>query len=479
MGQRHPILSGSGDTKDNRRFLDALERALPEREFAPVAAWASTFFGYQQTWLFDTWRFSLLVKCRQIGGSHAYAGTAVLWGLLGEDTSIVSVGERESAEVLSKVARHAMALVRLGSEWARPVSNSSTRLTLASGARIFALPSTSGGRGQSGNMLLDEAAYFEHPEEVWDGASATVLHGYRMRVCSTPNGVGNLFHQLVRDHERIGYRLHLTTLEQARADGIKVSEEECWKMARGDSRLYDQLFNCSFLDSELQYIPTEAIDACCVTDTYTYEGDFFAGLDIGRTADRTTLVVLRKVRSDLRVVSWIATCKRTDWDALEALVAWCFAAFNPRRLCVDSTGLGAFPAERLQKRHGKQRVEPVIFTLQTKEELATGLYSAFAEQTIRMPKTTAAIRTPDGMTKGERRDPEPKSAETLRQDLCAIRREVTAAGNVRYDAPRTDEGHADSAWALALALHACGNAPGKRHEILPTTVKPRGVFELG
>jgi hypothetical protein len=35
---------------------------------------------------------------------------------------------------------------------------------------------------------------------------------------------------------------------------------------------------------------------------------------------------------------------------------------------------------------------------------------------------------------------------------------VTSAGNVRYDAARTDEGHADSAWALGLALHAA-NAP--------------------
>jgi len=41
------------------------------------------------------------------------------------------------------------------------------------------------------------------------------------------------------------------------------------------------------------------------------------------------------------------------------------------------------------------------------------------------------------------------------QELASIRRIITAAGNIRYDAPRTSEGRADRAWALALALYAC------------------------
>lgn len=434
------ILSGSGDNDANRQFLSTLARALPEREYVPVESWLSTFFGFQQNWLLDPHRFSLLVKCRQIGGSHTYAGTAVLWGILGESTSIVSVGEREGSEVLDKVAKHAMALHRLGSEWAKPVATSATRLTLASGAKVFALPATSGGRGQSGNVLLDEAAYFEHPEEVWDGASATVLHGYRMRVCSTPNGVGNLFHELVSGHEKLGYRLHSVSLEQARADGIKVDDAECWKMARGDPRLYDQLFNCSFLDSELQYIPGEFITRATI-ERPSEDGDVYAGLDIGETRDRTVLVLLRK-KGNAKHVFHVESHPRTDDSLLDALVGKAFGFHRAKRLCADATGLGSMPATRFQKRYG-DKFEPVDFTLKSKEEMATGLYSAFAEEELKVPRVFLLANLDE--------------AALLRADVAAVRRIVSDAGNVKYDAPRTQSGHADRAWALMLALKAAQN----------------------
>src|SRR5688572_22772830 len=96
------VLSGSGRTESNRRFLEKLASALPPREAAAVLSWISTFYGYQQNWLLDSNRFTVLVKCRQIGASHTYAAAAILWALLGEDTSIVSIGQREANEVLEK-----------------------------------------------------------------------------------------------------------------------------------------------------------------------------------------------------------------------------------------------------------------------------------------------------------------------------------------------------------------------------------------
>lgn len=435
------ILSGSGNTPENRRFVETLERALPEREAAPALSWLSTFYGFQQNWLLDAHRFSVLNKCRQIGASHTYAAAGILWALLGEETSIVSVGERESTEVLKKVAKHAIVLERLGSAWAKPKAASATRLTLSSGGTIVALPATSGGRGQSGNMLLDEAAYYQRPEEVWDGAAATVLHGYRMRVSSTPNGVGNLFHSIVRDHAKLGYRLHQVKLDDARADGLKVDEAECWKMARGDPRLYDQLFNCSFLDNELQYIPGEFISRATV-DKVDADGDVYAGLDIGETRDRTVLVLLRKSGAR-KSIFHVESHKRTDDALLDALVGKAFGFHRAKRLCADATGLGSMPATRFVKQYGS-KFEPVDFTLTTKEEMATGLYSALAEEELKIPRQLPVS--------GE------DEAALLREDIAAIRRVVSEAGNVKYTAPRTDAGHADRAWSAMLALRAAQNS---------------------
>jgi phage FluMu gp28-like protein len=465
------VLRGAGRTEYNRNVLAKLQQALPPREWEAVSLWISQFYGFQQTWLLDREKFSLLLKCRQIGASHTYAAASVLWGIFAEETSIISEGEREATDVLKKVVKHATALEQFGSKWARVESLSATRCGLASRGTIVALPATSGGRGKSGNILLDEMGYYQHPKEVWDGAAAVVTHGGKLRGMSTPNGVGNLFHTLWSDpRANKGYRKHRVTLDDARADGMVINDAECWSMAHGDSRLYQQLFCCEFLDGNLQFISSDLVNAASVDDLYTYEGEYFGGLDIGRTVDRTVLIVVRKRPDEHRVLAWIASCKRTDFDALEALVEWAFQVFKLRRLCVDATGMGAFPAERLQKKHGQLRVEPVVFSQPVKEDLATTLYSAFAEQNLSIAKTDAAIRLPYGISASLVRQLEPKAAEQLRTDVCAIRREITSAGNVRYDAPRTDEGHADSAWALALALHACGKAPGKKFVVEPQSV---------
>lgn len=459
----------------NPASLEPYRRTLPANEFAALEAWLSTFWDFQLEWLLEPAASAACNKSRQIGVSHTTSGVGVIWGAFhGELTTIISVGQLESAEVLDKAKKHADILVRLGSRMAvRGARDNATELSFASGGRILALPST-GGRSFAGHVFLDEYGYQDHAADVWDAAAAVTLLGYRLRVVSTPNGIGNEFHRLwdgIRAGKIKGWKAHEIPIKRAIAEGYPVDLERCWSLAKGDPRLFAQLFECSFLDGNLQYISTELVSAAEADDLYTYEGDYFAGLDIGRTVDRTVLVVLRKRPDDIRVIAWIAVCKRTDSDQLEALVDWAFQVFKLKKLSVDATGMGAFPAERMQKRHGKFHVDPVNFTGPSKEELATTLYSSFSERTLKIPRTDAALRLPHGLSPQliQSAAPfiQPKAAEQLRADVCSIRREITAAGNVRYDAPRTDEGHADSAWALALALHACGRAPGKKGEIVP------------
>lgn len=461
--------------------LERYRIALPAAEYQALECWVSTFWSFQKPWLLESAAMAECLKSRQIGMSHTTSGKGVLWGAFhGELTTFISVGQLESEEVLDKAKKHAAVLVGLGSKMARPVSTNTTEIRFASGGRILALPS-SGGRGFTGNVFLDEYAYQEHASAVWDAAAAVTLLGGKLRVASTPNGVGNEFHKLWTKASQ-GWAKHEIPIQRAIDDGYPVDLKKCWALAKNDPRLFDQLFNCKFLDGAQQYIPTDLITAASVADLYTYEGEYYGGLDIGRTVDRTVLIVVRKIADGTLVLAWIASCKRTDSDALKALVDWTFKVFRLRRLCVDATGMGAFPAEEMQKRYGKLRVEAVTFTQPVKEDLATGLYSAFAERKLRIAQNDNALQLPQG-TPSELRAQGPASlppqaAEQLREDLCAIRREITSSGNVRYDAPRTDEGHADSAWALALALHATGTVPGRKHEIAPKSAEERAGVKI-
>jgi phage FluMu gp28-like protein len=101
-----------------------------------------------------------------------------------------------------------------------------------------------------------------------------------------------------------------------------------------------------------------------------------------------------------------------------------------RRGAIDSTGMGSAIAERVQEEF-PGRIEPVTFTAGRKQAMAIRMKRHFEERTLRIPDD-----------------------RNLRRDVAAVKRVITSAGNIRFDAERTSDGHADRFWALALALHA-------------------------
>lgn len=441
---------------------------LPPEEWAAMSAWMTGLYPFQLRWLLEPSRRACCVKARQIGWSHTTAANGVIWGAMhGELTTIVSIKQEGSDEVLDKAEKHASVLSALGSSMAMPVKSNSTELHFASGGRIIALPS-SGARGYTGNVILDEFAYHQRPGDVWDATvPAAGLGGFRVRVMSTPNGAGNDFHSLVESikAEKIkGWKLHEVDIDQAIADGFPVDLDNCWSDAKGDPRLFSQLFKCGFLDGLNQYLPTESVnDARKPIIPYTGQLRCFAGLDIGKTSDHSVLIVITVDPQGHKAVVWIRRLKRTDYKSLHEAVAQAFVSFPIVRLCVDATGLGSFEADRIVATYGKGRIEPVNFTAAVKEDLATSLYSNLVHRTLDLPENDKSVI--DGSVRGRPQRPiaiEAGAAEALCADLLKLRREVTSAGNVRYDAARTDEGHADSAWALGLALHAAAIPVGYR-----------------
>jgi len=100
------------------------------------------------------------------------------------------------------------------------------------------------------------------------------------------------------------------------------------------------------------------------------------------------------------------------------------------RACVDATGLGMQLAEDLQTKWGA-KVEPVEFQLANKESMATNIRRQFEERLVRIPP-----------------------AAFIRRSINAVKRFTSPTGHFRFDADRTEQGHADEFWALALALAA-------------------------
>ncbi len=166
------------------------------------------------------------------------------------------------------------------------------------------------------------------------------------------------------------------------------------------------------------------------------------------------------VLGGVRYLVHVETIKRTDSDGLEAMVDRAFDRWKLKRLCIDSTGLGSFPSDRIKKKHSEKidvahrrpRVECIDFTPNSKEALATGLYAAMTGGTLKLPKTDIAFPS---IASGANTANTAGTAAQLRKEIASLRRVITAAANVRYETPHTTEGHGDRAWALMLGLHAC------------------------
>ncbi len=463
-------------------------RHLQPREFAGFHAWLTIFYAFQLTWLFEDARFAVANKARQIGWTHTTAGLLVLWAAFRrQPCTIISRGAKEAQEVLEKCRWHIAVLRKLGCErMVATIRSSDERIVFNTGGSIVALPAT-GGRSFSGNLFLDEFAYHPNPDKLWDAAAPSTSLGYKLRVVSTPNGAGNEFHSLweratglrtdVDERAPPAARLvrwvpYEVPLQVAVDQGFPVDVGACWTIyAKGDPRLFDQLFNCSFLDSVLQYLGSDKINACRVARTLLPDGPgvFYAGLDIGREVDLTTLAVVRDHQGVADLVH-LETKKRTDDEGLQAMVDWAFRRYKLRRLCLDKSGLGTFPSDRMKKRHGdrvevphrRNRVEALDFTPKNKEMLATNLYAVVTDAKVRLPMEDRHLPTFERRDLDEKGEEvggpipvnEPGTAAAIVRELASIRRIITPSGNVSYDAPRTRDGHADRAWALALALHA-------------------------
>ena len=412
---------------------------------------------YQRNFVTDESRFRLVVKSRRIGFSFIVAYADVIRAIgyrvwidergqvqseydpgKGVDQIIISASMRQAKLFLAECVRHLKALeVILGEKLIEVDGYEVVRL--ANGRVLKALPANPDTiRGETGDVTLDECQSIPRAYLVWAAAKAVANrtlgnhHGYRVNVCGTPLGDDNLFFDLA--HKEIGsaFSKHIIDIYRAIADGFP-EDVASLRLEHPDSDIFAQEFECQFLSSATRYISAEQYDSCLYFD----DGEIpnqghrvgYAGMDVGRKSDGDPSVILTLQR--ILDTNWQESCesrKGAGWDDQEAWVGEVLG--KAQRIAIDSTGMGNQFGERLVKRFGP-RVDPVEFTIKTKEMLATGLKLAIERKKIR-------LRADD---------------TELRRDVLSLRKTITKHGNVTYEAARTKDGHADRAWALALAIY--------------------------
>jgi len=367
--------------------------------------------------------------------------------------------------------------------------NMETRVTVAGKTGrvkvLAANPRTA--RGFSGDLILDEFDWQEDQRGIWEAAEPILSSNpdYLCRIATTLNGRRMMWEMM---HSGL-YKVVAIRRSDAFKQGLKIyhpvtrkeiTPDEARSVAL-DKRAYDQNYENIPGDSTLVLLTHELIDAAtdndcgiiCDQEWSSYsnapaapkitsfsdflllgKGDLYVGADVGRSRDLTVIAVLEKISREL-FFRGILRIQNTRLPDQQARLEWIIGNKRFRRACIDMTGIGLGLVEYTQKKFGTSRILGINFastvpmpgniaaegrkreTVRITEFMAMNLLQAHEDKRIHYPC-----------------DPQ------MRDDLRKPERIVSPSGRVSIAAARTESGHADHFWALAMAIHAAGKSSG-------------------
>ena len=436
------------------------------------------FLPYQQRWLDDKAKIKIWEKSRRIGATYVQSyedvrdcinrSVPAVWFSSADESAA-----KEYIDYCEKWVKlfHATAK-RLGEVIIDNEKDiKALVIEFSNGTKIHALSSNPKSfRSKGGKVVLDEFAFHNNPEELWKAARPCITWGFPLRILSTHNGQNCLYYKFIDQvlKGKLNWSHHKTPIQLAVSEGLvdkiyqrktTLQEQEDWMVNEKDNCFDEytwmQEYCCIAVDEASAFLPYDLIATCELNDILRpledIKHDFYVGVDIGRRKDLTVIWVLEKIEN-IKYTRLVIELAKMPFQKQEEILHEILSHKLFRRDCQDDTGIGMQMTENAQVKFGKFRVEGVTFTNRVKEDLAYRLRTEFENKTVFIP-----------------------SKHEIREDLHSVRRITTASNNIRFDADRSDNGHADRFWALALALHAADNGSGDIHI---STRKRRESFDM-
>ena len=147
--------------------------------------------------IFRDHQYLITLKSRQLGISTLAAGYSLWLMLFHKDKNVLALATTQATarNLVNKV----QFMYKQLPSWLRlkAVEDNKLSLRLVNGSRISAKSSNSdAARSEAVSLLLiDEAAFIENIDETFASAQQTLATGGQCMALSTPNGIGNWFHQ--------------------------------------------------------------------------------------------------------------------------------------------------------------------------------------------------------------------------------------------------------------------------------------------
>ena len=163
----------------------------------------------------------------------------------------------------------------------------------------------------------------------------------------------------------------------------------------------------------------------------------YAGYDVGRYENASELYIIEELRDydNFQMLRHFFSGRNIEFEAQQNLLKKMFKVLPVKKLLIDATGLGKQLGEYMKKYY-RSRVECLDFNMSNKQDMATNLKIRMEEQLIGYPSDKDLIR-----------------------QIHSIKREISAANQVRFIAEEDKTHHGDKYWALAMASY--GGTPMK------------------
>ena len=156
-------------------------------------------YDYQEEMLTDFTdnRYNIILKSRQLGISTLSAGYSLWLMLFNNDKNVLVIAkDKDTAKNLVTKVRVMYSGLP---QWLKTkvVEDNKLSLVFSNGSQIKAVAATAeAGRSEALSLLvIDEAAFIDKIDSIWTAAQQTLATGGDCIALSTPNGVGNWFHQ--------------------------------------------------------------------------------------------------------------------------------------------------------------------------------------------------------------------------------------------------------------------------------------------
>jgi phage FluMu gp28-like protein len=426
---------------------------------------------YQVAFLSSPARYRWVTKARQTGFSWVIALEALVNSHLQEShTSIfVSYNQEDSKEKIHYVKQFYEDLPLAFQK--KMIKDRQTEVAFACTgrsakvSRILSNPSRAP-RGKHGDIYLDELAHYQNDRQVFIGSTALILRGKdRLTGCSTPLGQRGIFYEVARPRDPKKDRHYwrqevpwwlgfdcidvptaaveaplLTTEERVHRFGSTDLQNQLEMLGVED---FQQEFECAFVDESSSFFPYALILPCMSGEldrTAVFEqlpkpeGRYVAGVDVGRRRDLGELAIFDETfdyngRRFLKCV-FTHTFDNVPFQEQEQVLRRLLKTVPISRLSIDENGIGMQLGESLARDYAC--VVPEKFSKQLKERIAHDFKILLQRHAVRLP-----------------------SDRKMLGQLHSIKRRVTEAGNIIFEAERTRNGeHGDQAWALMLACQA-------------------------